>query len=182
MKVSVSAGHTRSGKDKGAISPFGVEGELTHEFRTILTNELRSLGVFTVSDSDSTIAADTIKFFKSLLGEKSLFIDIHFNSGAETANGAEIIIPDKASSLEIELATTLQSILGLHFRNRGVKREKDTARKVIGVLRQLSGINLLLEICFISNKNDVKIYHENKKKIAKQMAVAIYNFLNKHKL
>jgi N-acetylmuramoyl-L-alanine amidase len=182
MKVYVSAGHTRTGRDKGAISPYAVEGELTHEFRNILNNELRSLGIFTIVDADNTIAADTIRFFKSLLTQKSLFIDIHFNSGPEVAHGAEIIIPDAASTLEVELAKSLQNILTEYFRDRGVKREKDTARKQIGVLRQLSGINILLEICFISNKNDVDKYHTNKKKIAKQFAIEIFNFLTKHKL
>lgn len=182
MRAYISAGHTRNLKDKGAVSPFAVEGELTHEFRNILNNELRLLGISTISDPDTTIAGDTIRFYRTLLKEKCLFIDIHFNAGSPQANGAEIIIADAATKLEIELANTLQSILAIHFRNRGVKRERDTARKQIGVLRQLPGINLLLEICFISNKNDVDIYHNNKNKLAKQFAVAILNFLTKNKL
>jgi hypothetical protein len=55
------------------------------------------------------------------------------------------------------------------IRSRGVKSEKDTARKTLAIMRP-AGINLLPEICFISNRSDVSAYQANKDKVAEVIA------------
>ena len=65
------------------------------------------------------------------------------------------------------ICTGLSKIMGI--RSRGVKSEKDTARKTLAVMRE-QGINLLPEFCFISNRSDLSTYLANEVKIAEFMA------------
>ena len=50
--------------------------------------------------------------------------------------------------------------------NRGVKTEKQTARKGIGILNLKAGISVLVEVCFMSNPNDLRAYLKNKEAVA----------------
>jgi N-acetylmuramoyl-L-alanine amidase len=107
--------------------------------------------------------------------ESDVCVDIHFNAGPPTATGVEVITADRFTREELGAATRMSvncsKILGI--RNRGVKTEKDTARKMIGILRNEKGINLLIEICFISNANDMKAYQSKKRELAVEVALHV---------
>lgn len=176
-KVYLSAGHSNvKGKDQGAEGNGYIEGVLAVEFVELLKAALISKGATPVVDKYSNVLADTMSAFKNLVGTKDLAIDIHWNAATPQATGTEIIIPgragvNEASSYEKSLGTSMSSLIAdtLSIKNRGVKTEKDTARKTLGWMR-IPCENILIEMCFISNKDDMKRYQDNKVALADKMA------------
>jgi N-acetylmuramoyl-L-alanine amidase len=55
----------------------------------------------------------------------------------------------------------------------GVKLEKESARGSLGWMR-LTGENVLLEVCFISNKEEMENYQNKKHYLAKVIAYTLF--------
>ena len=98
-------------------------------------------------------------------GNGSMVCEFHFNAGVPEATGTETLIEvdgdkmDFACAKEFSAATSI--ILGIPKRgNQGVKTEADTRHKRLALMRE-EGIIVLIEICFISNKNDMKAFDAN---------------------
>lgn len=182
--VFISAGHSNvHGQDMGAegINSL-IEGDLTVELRELIVNELKLLGELVVTDSNSYVTKDTVKLINALLDSNDIAIDIHFNAGPELARGTEVLVPFKSSQIERDLAKILSENIAavLSTRNRGVKTEADSARKHLMFMRP-NCENILVEVCFITNKLDVTIYLTKKNIVAKIIAKCIYDFLTKLK-
>ena len=58
------------------------------------------------------------------------------------------------------------------LRSRGIKREGETPRKRLGVMRE-SGAVCLLEVCFISNPSDMAAYDAAIDMIAQNLALVL---------
>ena len=116
------------------------------------------------------------------------FISIHLNSSANSsANGCEIIVNcrEKTTGIETAMMNELSSNIG--FKNRGVKRRATggewlSSSKDINdyyqILRQprAKGISgSILEICFISNLDDMKKLMNNKDEVVKIIVESICN-------
>lgn len=181
-RIFLSAGHgDRLSKDRGAKASYDLitiyEGDLTIDLRNHIKDELVALGVNVVIDNDRNILSDTLNFIKGKFTEECLLIDIHWNAFNGKANGSEVIIPKNFSKKEHETATEiLKAITSFGFKSRGVKTEDKTARKTLGWMRP-KGQNILIEVCFMDNKNDMDIYFKHKKEIAKKIAEIIKNKL-----
>ena len=169
--IFVTAGH--SNQDPGAIGNGYTEAGLTKELRDIVLTQLSNMNVCARHDDDNDTLVTVLK--KMDPSESDVCLDIHFNAGTEKATGLEIIIADRHTREELAAATklclNLSKIMGI--KNRGVKTEADTARKMIGILRNEKGINLLLEVCFISNATDMRLYQTKKKEIAAELALQL---------
>jgi N-acetylmuramoyl-L-alanine amidase len=175
-KIFISAGHSTNPKrDRGATGNGYWEGDLTAEFRAMIVKELKAIGIDAVVDKEDSILSDSIAFFRRLVGVKDIAIDIHFNASANvSATGTEVLVPDDCnvfeSSLALSLLLNICNSLGL--KNRGVKKESLSARGKLGWMR-LNCENILLEVCFISNVNDMKAYQNHKYFCAKQIATTL---------
>lgn len=182
-KIFVSAGHTNTpGRDRGASGNGFIEGALNEEFRELLLFELKLLGVKGISDGKNTILSESIRFFKNKTSTNSIVLDIHFNAATPKATGTETLIPKISSKFERELAeklsATIGNTLGIQLRGRrGVKTEADSHHGRLGWMR-LKGENILLEICFITNKKDIKSYQTNKYLLAKKIAKILFDYAN----
>lgn len=179
----VSAGHSsKSGRDNGALGIDGItEGVRTEEFRNLFVTELKKLGVTVNVDNNNTILVETINIFKKYTNKDSILIEFHFNASAnEKASGFEVLIPTskEATLLEKQIATDFceigSTILGI--KNRGVKTEDDSARGKLGWMR-LAGHNILVELAFISNLGDIKLFDANKVLLAQKLAKYIHTKL-----
>lgn len=178
-KVFISAGHSNvKGSDRGAVGNGYVEGLLTIEFRDLLVNELKNIGINAITDPNKNALAQTLHYFKSLVNINAILIDIHFNAGVSSATGTEVFIPEVSNDYERKLGLELLLDMAnvMRIKNRGLKKESASARKRLGWMR-LIGNNILLEICFISNSKDMLSYHANKLELAKKMAETIKNNL-----
>jgi N-acetylmuramoyl-L-alanine amidase len=172
----VSAGHSsKAGRDNGALGIDGItEGARTEEFRNLFVQELKKLGVTVNVDGNNTILVETINIFKKYTNSNSILIEFHFNASSNPkATGFEVLIPTlkEATPLEKEIGNEFCNIgsIVLGIKNRGVKTEDDSARGRLGWMR-LAGHNILVELGFISNEQDIKLYDSNKLLLAQKLA------------
>lgn len=185
-KVFISAGHSNSnrtvngkGRDRGAAGNGYIEGEQAAEFRDILVEELNKLGLTPVVDKKDSILSESIAFFKNLVSANAIVLDIHFNSASPKATGTETLIPSSHTSFERSLAEnlskTVSEILNIPMRgSKGVKTEAESHHGRLGWMR-LTGENVLMEICFISNPNDIKSFRNKRYELGKSIAKVIYD-------
>lgn len=179
-KIYVSAGHSNNvGKrDAGATGNGFIEGVEMVELRSIIVKELKELGAEVIVDKDDTILADTLKEFKPKTTENDIVLDLHLNSATAKATGVETLVPDPPTQFERNLAEkfskTVSDILGIPMRGvKGVKTESESQHKRLGFMR-LAGANILLEVCFISNPNDMKIYREKRFELGEALAKVLF--------
>lgn len=157
--------------DPGAVGNGYKEADLARKFNDALAKELRALG------QTVTVYNKNRDMYKQTRNGKGLYVfgvngrivlETHLNAAAnKSANGAETLIRGKADKYD----TAIQNTLKKHFVNRGIKQRTDLLNMNVAYQR---GINYrLLELCFISNKNDVTYLVKNMAKIAKEMAQAL---------
>lgn len=172
-KIIISAGH--GGIDSGAVSGSYIERDLTIELRNLVVAELKALGVTALVDDNKNALKETLAWLRGKFGSKDILFDIHWNAASPQAKGTEVIVPDQASQFENNLAKAILKVFtDLGFKDRGVKPESLTARKRLGWMRPTAE-NVLLEVCFISNATDMKLYQANKTNISKQLANVLFN-------
>lgn len=177
--IFLSAGH--GGNDVGAVANGYKEADLTIELRDLTLKYLKQLGAKVVIDDNKNALAQTITFFKNKVAKDSILLDIHWNSFNETSTGTEVLIPATPTKFETDLATDLSKVIAntLNIKNRGVKTELQSARKSLGWMR-LTGENVLIETCFISNNNDMDSYQKNKEELAKRIAIVLFEYANRN--
>lgn len=162
--IFISAGHhyDENGADPGAVGNGYKEADLTIEFRDLVCKQLDLLGAKYITDKETETLVEYITRIKP--GSGSVLCEFHFNAGPATANGIEVIVKDNAAKPSYDLANEICNagveIIGLN--NRGVKEEKHTARKRIGILRTPAGVSVLPELCFISNAKDLEKWNKGK--------------------
>jgi N-acetylmuramoyl-L-alanine amidase len=177
-KVFVIAGH--GGSDSGAVGNGYIERDLTIELRDLIIKELAGLGIVAITDSNTNALKETLAWLRGKFGSKDILFDIHWNAASNPeAKGTEVIVADDANQFEKSLAYALLKVFtGLGFRDRGVKPESLTARKKLGWMRPHAE-NVLLEVCFITNLTDMKLYHANKQTIARRLAIELSEYSKK---
>lgn len=177
--IYVTAGHTQNPKspnfDPGAVSKFGKEADLTVDFRNLLVFELQKRNAIVWIDDDSDSLSQVLK--KMNTDEHSVCLDIHFDSSSnENASGCSVYIPDRHTNDEqyygMMIAESVSSALGIM--NRGVFPESKTHVGRLGVMRE-EGINMLVELGYVSNKFDIEQYHKNKTILAPSIAQILIN-------
>lgn len=179
-RVFISSGHSNKvGRDRGAAGNGFIEGVEMAELRSILVKELKALGAEVITDKDDTILADTLKEFRPKTTENDIVVDLHMNAATAKATGVETLVPNPPTQFERSLAErfskTVSDILGIPMRGiKGVKTEAESQHKRLGFMRLL-GANILLEVCFISNPNDMKVYREKRFELGKALAKVLFD-------
>ena len=181
MKILIICGHGAG--DNGACAKIGLKTykEAT-ETRTIgkklRTQLLKYKNVEVELYPVSRNAYEDIKNGKRQVdfSKYDYIIELHFNAcvkdldGDGKTTGTEIYVTkaDKTTSTE-ELI--VKGVASVGLKNRGVKRSNFTV--IYNAYQKCSVESALLEICFIDDADDMKIYTKNKGKIAKKIAKAI---------
>lgn len=172
MKINVHAGHNPDGKK--ACGAVGLIKEST-EARAVkdeVVDLLRQLGhtVYDCTCNNGTSQADVLTKIVKLCNDHEVDLDvsIHFNANAKdkTGNGkttgTEVLIYSKNGGAYAFAENIAKSIAGLGYRNRGVKIRTD-----LYFLSKTKAPALLVECCFVDDKDDVNLYEP------KSMAKAI---------
>lgn len=181
MSVFISAGHNPKGikVDPGAIGNGYREADLTVEFRDLVISELKKLNLpKIIVDNDTETLAEYLNRIKP--GSGSVVLEFHFDaSGSKTSSGASAIVGVDADRLDRSFAQELVDKTAgvLMIKNRGVILETASHRGRLGLMRE-EGTVSLLEICFITNPDDIKRYQENKLILAKEIAKIIFKYEN----
>lgn len=174
--IAVIAGHR--GPKTGAIG-YIDEGKETIEFRNLITKQLKKNKTEFIKDDDDANLSDVVKEINKKLKQNDICIDIHFNSvSSKEVSGTEIMVSAYADTAEKLLA---QEILQctcniLNTKNRKVKKDSNSAKGRLKILRETNCKCILVEICFASNQDDCNKYLQHKEKLAKEYA----NILTKY--
>ena len=178
MKINIHAGHNPKGKVAcGAIGLINESTEnrnVVKELKTIL--EVEGHIVYDCTCENGTSVSDVINKIvtKSNANVVDLDISIHFNSGANDkagngkSCGTEVLIYNTSNNKEAIANRICDNISHLGYKNRGVKIRTD-----LSILKKTKAPCLLVECCFVDDKDDVKLY--NAKSMAKAIAKGILN-------
>jgi N-acetylmuramoyl-L-alanine amidase len=187
-KIFLSAGHSNvPGKDRGASGNGYIEGELAVDFRNLLICELNELNIKVIVDDNDSILSHSLNYFKNLTTDKDIVVDIHWNAATPKATGTETLIPSNPTQFEINLSSAISKCIsdtlkipmrGSYKGNKGIKTEAESHHGRLGWMR-LTGENILLEICFITNKSDMDSYQANKETLAKEIAKILHEYSTK---
>lgn len=174
-KIILSAGH--GGTDPGATENGYIERDLAIELRNLIVAELKSLGINALVDDDKNALKQTLLWLRGKFTSGDILLDIHWNSSDNPdAKGTEVFIPDESSSFERTFSLELLKCLTMFgFKSRGVRPESESARKTLGWMRP-NAENFLIEICFMSNPIDMKLYQANKQSIARRIALTLNQY------
>lgn len=177
MRIGVHAGHNPDGKV--ACGAIGIIKEST-ENRNVKKEVIRLLKaeghtVFDCTVDNGTSVSDIVnkQVAKSNAQNLDLTVSIHFNSGVNDKNGngvttgVEVLI--YSDKVKTQATRICERVAKLGYRNRGVKKRTD-----LGFLKRTVAPALLVECCFVDDKDDINKYS------AKTMAKAIVEgILNK---
>ncbi len=176
--IFISAGHNPNGikPDPGAIGNGFHEANLTVEFRNLVVALLLGKKIEVITDKDDERLGSYLSRIKT--GSGSVVLEFHFDAAASSsATGTTALIGNDADRLDKAFAKELveanASVLGI--KNRGVLSESDSHRGSLGLMRE-QGIVALLEICFISNADDLEKYRQNKMTLALKIAEIVERY------
>jgi N-acetylmuramoyl-L-alanine amidase len=155
--IFLTAGHHK--RDAGATFKGRREADETIRIRNAIANKLLEKKIKIWTDNDEWDLSRTITVISKLSKPQDIICDLHFNAGSATATGCEVFVADNASAEEENLAKALVNTLAstLAISNRGVKRERESQHRRLGIMRP-AGRNVLIEVCFISNAHDMQQY------------------------
>ena len=178
MRINIHAGHNPAGKVAcGAIGLLDESTEnrnVVKELKYYLEKEGHT--VYDCTCNNGTSVSDVISKIvaKSNANNVDLDISIHFNSGAKDkigngkSTGTECLIYNTSNNKEVIANRICANIAHLGYKNRGVKIRTD-----LSILKKTKAPCVLVECCFVDDKDDVKLY--NPKTMAKAIAQGIIN-------
>lgn len=170
--IYIFAGHTGTrgaNYDPGAAANGYVEAQLAIGLRDKVTEILKAHGMQVTNDNDSDPLSIVLQ--KTDSRESDVVFDIHWNAATPQATGVEVFVPERSTDAERKFAGLICDALAtqMGINNRGVKSEVKSARKRLGVMRK-AGMNMLVEVCFITNTDDMARYNMNKDAVAAKIA------------
>lgn len=166
-KYNVHAGHNPDGKK--ACGAVGLIKESTgaRKVKNLVIKYLKAQGhtVYDCTVNDGTSASNVLTKIVSKCNAHKVDLDvsIHFNSGVgdkkgnDKTTGTEVLIYSQTSKAKDEATRICKEIAKLGFKNRGVK-----IRDELFVLRKTNSPALLIECCFVDDKDDVELYNADK--------------------
>ena len=174
MRILLIAGHGAG--DCGAIGNGYRESDLTRELVKMIGSLLNPYASVTIYDTNRNAFKD-LKQGSFKVGQFDYALEVHFNAFSKaSAKGTEIYVTtaEKTIGVEKRIMQNLSKFFTLRDSD-GVK-VKDFA--VIRNLKAKGISSALLEVCFITNSEDMKIYQGSKVQIAKAITEALKTGLN----
>lgn len=173
--IFLRAGHHKD--DPGAVANGYIERDLTIELRDLLAYELRWAGFTVDVDDDRDSLAVDVQKIANACRPHDLLLDIHFNAATPQTTGTECFVPFNAEAKEIEIAAaiadTCAHVLGIQNRHKyngnKPKLESQSQHGRLAVMRP-NCINVLWEVCFITNTNDMKQYKDRLPELVKEIS------------
>ncbi len=163
MRINIHAGHNADGRLACGAIGFIRESTEARRVKDAVISMLRQLGhtVYdcTVDDAAGEDANLNQIVEKCNANDVNLDVSIHFNSGARDSagngrtTGTEVYVYNSSSKARPYAEKVCQSIAMLGFRNRGVKYSTG-----FRVLRKTKSPAMLVECCFVDDRDDVQLY------------------------
>ena len=179
MRIGIDFGHTLSGEGTGAVGCGYKEQDLTRALGKQVIDYLLKEGHTVINCTVDKASSNQLQLKgrvdKANKQTLDLFVSIHFNAcvndekGNGKTTGTEVLIYSTTSKAKPYAQRIVDNISKLGLKNRGVKTSSAY------VLRYTNAPALLIETCFIDDKDDMDIYLRNSKTVAKAIAEGILN-------
>ena len=176
FKQFISAGHHDN--DPGAVANGYQENELTKDLRNRILKYGNSKEI--IVDRDSETNREYQNRIKP--GAGSVVLDIHFDAGPSRVTGVTAFVNEKdlqnKDSLSYKCGVILTDFISrvLGSPDRGVKSERVSQHKKLGILNLGAGCSVLIEIEFITNAQAMANYDSKKEILAKGIAEIAQRF------
>jgi N-acetylmuramoyl-L-alanine amidase len=176
--IVILPGH--GGADPGAVANGYQEAELAKELGTEVYNVLKHMepaqpvSYLAISQG----LPQKIQMLNSKYAAEDVVLNIHFNAATPVAKGVEAYVHDETSAENRALATHLVQYIATNLRsaNRGVKSERQSQHSRLGILHTKPRV-ILLEVCFITNKDEISEYHNKQGRIAHLIANTLLQYV-----
>ena len=167
-KILVSAGHsTVPPKDSGASGNGFVEAQEALKLRDAVAKillEKKAEVTIDGVDGESQPLRKAIELAK----KAEVAVEIHFNAGGSTATGIEVLAKANHTALAQKLAGAIAEATKLKLRgDKGYKADNSGQHHRLGFC-EAGG--LIIDVCFISNLDDMTAYSANFPQIALNLA------------
>ena len=167
MKINIHAGHNPDGKT--ACGAIGLIKEST-EARIVKDKVIAMLKgqghtVYDCTINNGLNQNDILNKIVSKCNTNTVDLDvsIHFNSGANDKSGnnqttgTEVFVYSSTSKARKYAQDIVNAISALGFKNRGVKYSTS-----LYVLKKTKSPALLIECCFVDDRDDINLYNADK--------------------
>ena len=183
--ITVTSGHSNTGKiDSGAVTTVGgklvKEADLAVKLRNAILHYLQQdKDIITRCDGYNQVNLPLSEALKLIDGSDAA-VEIHFNaSNNKTANGVECIALPKDKVLAQKLSAAVSKVTGSRLRGvGGFITQEDSAR---GKLGYINAGGLILEVSFLSNDSELKVFEEKYWLIGKAVAQVILDYVKTKK-
>ena len=167
MIFNVHAGHNPDGKVACGAVGFIKESTEARRVKDEVITLLRRQGHI-VYDTTCNDGVNQSNVLNKIINECNkhkvdLDISIHFNAGAADVKGngkttgVEAYVYSLGGAAENYAKNTCKAIEKLGFKNRGVKQKMN-----LSVLRKTKSTAMLIECCFVDDKDDAELYDSKK--------------------
>lgn len=163
MIINVHAGHNPDGKVACGAIGFIQESAEARKVKDEVIRQLRQMGhtVYDCTCENGSSQADVLSKIVVACNAHTVDLDvsIHFNAGAGdlTGNGrttgTEVLVYNTAGAAKQAAERVCASISSLGFKNRGIK-----ANTSLYFLRKTKAPAILIECCFVDDRDDVQLY------------------------
>lgn len=179
-QITVHAGHNKPGKVACGASDYIDESTearlITRKVVTLLKKN--GLTVYNCTVNNGTSQNDVLKKIvaKCNSHKRQLDVSIHFNACTHSkadgkTKGVEVYGINKSGIRGGVGNRICANIAKLGFANRGFKVRTD-----LYVLNKTTAPAILIEVCFVDDQDDAKLYKKNKDAIAKAIASAVISY------
>ena len=167
--ILISAGHSET--DPGAVGNGYKEADLAVDLRDRVAAILRGTwGLNILEDGDDGDNEPLTKAI-ALAKRSDVAVEFHWNAGVPAATGIEVLAKPDKKKLSQALATAVHNATGLKLRgDSGWKSDKSGQHHRLGFC-EAGGV--IVEVCFLSNPNDLQSYLQNRDKVAENLAQAL---------
>ena len=177
MRIGIDMGHTLSGEGTGSQGCGYKEQNLTRELGKIVIEMLKKEGhtIYdcTVDKSSNNAQQLIDRVNKANKQPLDLFVSIHFNAcvndvkGDGRTTGTEVLLHSMSSKAKPYAERIVKKIANVGLKNRGVKTHNAY------VLKHTKAPALLIETCFIDDRDDMNVYLKSPRKVAKAIVEGI---------
>lgn len=164
MRFNIHAGHNPDGRTGSGVDGLIQESTEGRKVKDEMIRQLKNLGhtVYDCTVNDGTGQADILRKIVAKCNAHTvdLNVSIHFNSGAKDergdgkTTGVEVLVYSASSKAKPFAERVCKAVSSLGFKNRGVKYRANLA-----VLKNTKAPAILVECCFVDDKDDVKLYN-----------------------
>lgn len=173
MKILLIAGHGAG--DPGASGNGYQEYKLTRELVNLIAPKLREYATVDIYDTTRNAFKD-VQNGRFNVGKYDYVLEIHFNAYSDPkAHGSEIYVTTSEKGITVEqgIMKNMKRYFTLRDNDSVFDGVKRTNFLVIKTLKNKGISGALIEVCFITNKNDMIVYSTNKDAIAGDIVAGI---------